>query len=95
MSVQPNPLSHPVLSCPEGNLISVRISIDPRSLEDLLECLAHVDFPINPQIFHGRPTSVEFPAYEPWLEGLKRTLNIYGFPATAISTSPMFEAISL
>lgn len=95
MSVQPNPLSHPVLSCSEGNLISVRISIEPRLLEDLLECLAHVDFPINPQINHGRPTSVEFPAYEPKLEGLIRTLNLYGFSANGLTTSPMFETISI
>ena len=27
----------------------------PRLLEDLLECLASVPFPINPQIYHGLP----------------------------------------
>jgi len=95
MSVQPNPLSRPVLSCSEGKLMLVRISVEARLLEDLLECLAHVDFPINPQIYHGRPTLVEFPAYEPRLDGLSRTLGLYGFPASVMSASPMFETISV
>ena len=36
----------------EGALVCVSISVDPRSLESLLEALAELDFPINPQIFH-------------------------------------------
>ena len=41
------------LSGSEGELVSVSISVDPRDLEGLLEALAHISFPINPQIFHA------------------------------------------
>ena len=53
----------------EGELVSVSISVDPRDLEGLLEALAHISFPINPQIYHAdghspqARTVVEFPAY--------------------------------
>ena len=36
----------------EGVLVSVSIHVDPRHLESLLEALAHLQFPINPQIYH-------------------------------------------
>ena len=65
MSVWPTVLpAHAPLSGREGELIQVQISTEPRLLEDVLECLASVPFPINPQIYHGLPTIVEFPAYE-------------------------------
>ena len=50
----------------EGELVAVSISVSPRDLEALLEGLACVDFPINPQIHHaegepsGAGTVVEF-----------------------------------
>jgi len=37
----------------EGELVSVSISVDPRDLEALLDELAHIGFPINPQIYHA------------------------------------------
>ena len=48
----------------EGELISLSVATDPKLLEDLLEALASLDFPVNPQLYH-RPTEVlvEFPAY--------------------------------
>ena len=53
MSVWPKILpSTPSLSGREGDLISVSINVDPRYLESLLEALAQVSFPINPQIYH-------------------------------------------
>jgi hypothetical protein len=53
MSVWPKTLSSaPSLSGREGDLISVSISVDPRYLEPLLEALAQVGFPVNPQIYH-------------------------------------------
>jgi hypothetical protein len=54
----------------EGALVSVSISVEPPRLEALLDALAHLDFPINPQIYHdagpvANPAAmVEFPAYE-------------------------------
>ena len=52
-----------VLCGSEGELVSVSISVEPRHLEVLLEALARLDFPINPQIYHADRTVVEFPAY--------------------------------
>ena len=66
MSVWQCAPSASVLCGSEGELVSVSISVDPRNLEALLESLACIDFPINPQIYHGEPrarTTVEFPAY--------------------------------
>ena len=36
----------------QGQLVSVSIRVDPNGLESLLEALAQVSFPINPQIYH-------------------------------------------
>ena len=83
------------LSGREGELVSVRVSIEPRLLEDLLESLAAVSFPINPQIYHGRPTVVEFPAYELRLEELRLFLVRSGFDGGSIQIHPMIDAISL
>ena len=40
------------LSGSEGELVAVSVSVSPHDLEALLEGLACVDFPINPQIYH-------------------------------------------
>lgn len=85
MSVWPNSLvPTPVLSGLEGELISIRVNTDPRHLEDLLECLSELSFPINPQIYHGKPTAVEFPAYEGNLPEVKAALAQHGFPARGL-----------
>jgi hypothetical protein len=83
------------LSGTEGELVSVRVNVEPRFLEDLLETLAQVSFPINPQIYHNRPTVVEFPAYQSRLDELRRVLQHSGFDASAIQVCPMLDAISL
>ena len=97
MSVWPEtPPLVPSLSTAEGALVSVSIHAEPHSLESLLEALAQVSFPINPQIYHdaaliyryadGREqtesiTLVEFPAYEGRLVEVRTALEAYGFPA--------------
>ncbi len=54
----------PALFGLEGELVSLRISVEPRLLEDLLEALARLDFPVNPQLYHQPAhVTVEFPAY--------------------------------
>jgi hypothetical protein len=83
-----------LLSGPQGELVQVRVSTDPRLLEDLLECLAGVPFPINPEIVHGRPTTVEFPAYEERLYQVRDALRTYGFDPASIHISSMLDAIS-
>ena len=71
------------LSGAEGALISVSIPIEPPRLESLLDALAHLDFPINPQIRHdvGGATAVEFPAYEQRLPEIRGMLKACGFDA--------------
>lgn len=87
--------ANPVLRGSEGNLVWVRISVEPRLLERLLDGLAHVPFPINPEIAHlstPKPlSSVEFPAYAGRLDEVRRTLSAYGFDESAMSVSSLFH----
>jgi hypothetical protein len=109
MSVWPEiPPVTPSLLTAEGALVSVSIHVEPPYLESLLEALALVSFPINPQIYHdaalvyryadGREESesitlVEFPAYEGRLDEVRRTLQAYGFPPDCIHTVGMLDEI--
>jgi len=70
----------------EGELISLSIATDPKLLEDLLEALASLDFPVNPQLYH-RPAEVlvEFPAYSSQVEQVRAALVDQGFPGVRIS----------
>jgi hypothetical protein len=88
------PACYPPLLGKEGELYSVRIIIDARHLEDLLDCLASVDFPINPHIIHGKPTSVAFPVYQPRLREIRETLLRHGFADVPVFESRMAEAIT-
>jgi hypothetical protein len=78
----------------EGELVLIRISTEPRYLEDLLDCLASLSFPINPQLYHGVPTLVEFPAYEGRLPQVSEALRLYGFDPASMRVSSMVQAIS-
>ncbi len=108
MSVWPKTLSSPSLSGLEGDLISVSISVDPRHLESLLEALAQVDFPINPEIYHdaalvylypdGREeteatTLVEFPAYRGQLDKVRRDMESYRFDPASLQVTSMLDQI--
>ena len=93
MSVWQCPPSASLLSGSEGELVSVSITVDPRDLEGLLEALAHVDFPINPQIYHGAATIVEFPAYAGQLPQVRAALAACGIDAAAIRVARMLEQI--
>ena len=109
MSVWPKlePAS-PALSGSEGALGSVSIAVKPRYLESLLEALAQLPFPINPEIFHdaaivsrhagGREvvedvTLVEFPAYAGRLEDVRRTLEAFGFDRSSLQSTNMLDEI--
>ena len=98
----------PALCGSEGELVSISVSVAPRDLEELLEALATLDFPINPQIYHdaalvyryadGREqtvpiTLVEFPAYENRLDEVSRAVQAYGFPPDCIHTVGMLDDI--
>ena len=86
------------LSGSEGELVSVSISVDPRDLEGLLEALAHIDFPINPQIYHAdghsaqARTVVEFPAYAGGLPQVHASVDSSGLDA-AVCVRGMLEAL--
>lgn len=108
MSARPNSLNAPVLRSAEGELVAVRISVEPRLLESLLEALAKLPFPVNPQIFHhstvvyllpdGRKESypaavVEFPAYSDRLEEVSRLLRGSGFDPRQMRATSMLQEI--
>ncbi len=77
----------------DGELILIRITVEARSLEQLLESLAETSFHINPQLLPSTPQGarLEFAAYESWLgpirKGLKRRgLEPVEFEATRMIT---------
>jgi hypothetical protein len=82
------------LSGSEGELVSVRVSVEPRALEDLLECLARLAFPVNPEIIHGVPTVVEFPAWETRLFEVRDALRAWSFDARSMVVKRMADTIS-
>jgi len=80
----------------EGELISLAIATEPKLLENLLEALASLDFPVNPQLYH-RPAEVlvEFPAYSNQVEQVRDALLKQGFDAGGIQMSrPLSRAES-
>lgn len=96
------------LATSEGALVSVSIHIHPRYLEALLEALARIDFPINPQIYHDAEivtihpdgseeieamTLVEFPAYLGRLEEVHLGLRAYGFSGDAVQVTSMLDEL--
>ena len=98
----------PSLCGRDGELVSVSVTVAPLDLEDLLESLAALDFPINPQIYHDAAvvyvahegtervepaTIVEFPAYAGRLAKIRGVLEASGFSGAAISVSPMLDEI--
>jgi hypothetical protein len=109
MSVWPKtPPESSLLSTAEGALVSVSIHVEPHHLELLLEALAQVSFPINPQIYHDAAlvyryadghreeeaaTLVEFPAYEGRLDEVKAALLAYAFPADCLHAVSMLDDI--
>ena len=72
----------------EGELVSLRIAVDPKHLEDLLEALALLDFPVNPQLYH-RPGQVivEFPAYSTRLTEVGDVIRDQGFNPETLEVS--------
>ncbi len=96
------------LATSDGPLVSVSIDVDARHLEQLLEALAVLPFPINPEIYHDaavvyrlaggaeetrETTLVEFPAYASRLGEVRRALESYGFDPSAAQVTSMLEEI--
>jgi hypothetical protein len=75
-------------------LVLVRVAVEWRSLEDLLETLARAPFPVNPEIQHGNPaTTVEFPAYESDLTEIRKLLAAAGLGECRIQVASMLSAL--
>ncbi len=72
----------------EGELISLCIATEPRDLENLLDVLASLDFPVNPQLYH-RPAEVlvEFPAYSNQVGHVRDELLRHGFDGGSVQLS--------
>ncbi len=85
----------PVLRGVEGELVFIRVYVDPRSLEDLLEALCSLDFPINPEIRHGHPhTIVEFPAYDRHVGEIRNVIRRAGITGATVELANMMRAIA-
>ncbi len=64
----------------EGELVSVCIEVEPRRVEELLDSLAHLDFPINPELRHAPAcVEVEFPAWSSRIGQVREVLAACGF----------------
>lgn len=84
-------MSSVLTSREEGELLMVRIEVDSRHLEDVLESLASLPFPVNPDLRHiGLRSIVEFPAYEKWLEFVAAALTEFEL---TLETFHMLDAI--
>ena len=109
MSVWPKTLPvTPSLSTAEGTLVSISIHVEAHCLESLLDSLAQMSFPINPQIYHDAAmiyrfadgheetesiTLVEFPAYAGRIEEVRRGLEAYSFDARCMRVTGMLDEI--
>jgi hypothetical protein len=97
-----------VLSSEEGQLLLVSVAVDPRRLEFLLETLAGLEFPLNPEIYHDAclvyeyadgqcesvpATLVEFPTYEGHLKEVNNVIAAAGFDPSAVRAINMLDQI--
>ncbi|HXF27981.1 MAG TPA: hypothetical protein VN788_17520 [Verrucomicrobiae bacterium] len=79
----------------EGDLVLISVSVDPKLLEDFLDALAGLDFPVNPQLYHHPGSvAVEFPAYKSRVDEVRETLVRRGFDAAGVRVAAMLEAIA-
>ncbi len=88
---------NPALRGLEGELVAVRVSIEPRLLERLLDALAHLDFPINPQIYHDAERApvavVEFSAWAGKMDAVREALRLEALDGAAVTVRGMLEDI--
>jgi hypothetical protein len=92
----------------EGELVSVRITIEPWLLEKLLDALSGLEFPINPQLYHDAATVymgpdgarriepaaiVEFPAWAGRLPQIRDALACSGFDGACLGLKGMLDDI--
>jgi len=69
----------PSLIGTDGELLTIKVSVPWKELEELLDALSAAPFPINPEIRHASPlTVVEFPAYSGQLAAIQKALHDAG-----------------
>jgi hypothetical protein len=84
-------MSTALTSREDGELWLVRLQVESRQLEDVLETLAALPFPVNPDLQHvGLKSIVEFPAYENRLATVTSALAPFELAA---ETRRMLDAI--
>lgn len=75
----------------EGELLLVRLRVDSRNLEEVLDALAALPFPVNPELEHvGGFSFVEFPAFSTRIAVVKDAVAPFEL---AVQTVPMLDAI--
>ena len=92
----------------EEPLPDARKECNVAGLEALLDALAQLDYPINPQIYHQgmavyrhrnghedcEPvTIVDFPAYATWFADVRRVLSLYDFDPGCVHVSAMLDEL--
>ncbi len=80
-----------LISPEEGELFLIKLCVESRYLEEVLEALAALPFPVNPDLCHaGLHSYVEFPAFEHRLASVNAALAPFDLTA---ETRRMFDAI--
>jgi hypothetical protein len=75
------------------NLVVARVLVEPRHLEELLEALAGLEFPVNPELQHRTgAVIVEFPAYAEHVEEIRNTIRRLGFDAHSLDVFGVLHA---
>ncbi len=95
--IRPNYLpSTQCLAGREGELVLIRITVEPRLLEQLLESLAGTSYHINPQVFPNSPEGarVEFPAYESWIDPISAGLKGNGLEPVQFEATRMLTRLA-
>ena len=76
----------------KGELVELRMPVEPRLLEELLEALASLDFPVNPElVHHPGVVKVEFPAYAGHVEEVRNLLGKAGFDPDSLEVFGMLR----
>ncbi len=87
-------VASPLFAGPEGELLLVRLQVPAVNLETVLDSLALLPFPINPELRHGYPESVvEFPAYATRTEEIRCVLDASGLTGVRVSVSPLMLSL--
>ena len=76
----------------DGELVLIRITVEARLLEQLLEALAAATpYHINPELYPNTPEGslVEFPAYQSWVEPIAEAVRKAGLAPARFDTVRM------